>query len=95
MADNRDANQQGNSSSRDRYRDNDDMREPLEGDARTGGRSDTKSEARGDARQAVGNTARDTDADPTGPDGNDRTRNRPRPDGFDDDLASDKHPSRE
>jgi hypothetical protein len=50
---------------------------------------DTKSEARGDSREAVGNTARDTDTDPTGPDGNDRTRNRPRRDAFDATLDRD------
>ena len=72
---------------RDKYRDNDDMRDPL-GD-RAGTRPDTKAEARGDAREAVGNTARDTAADPTGPDGNDKTRRRPRPDAYDDDLDAD------
>jgi hypothetical protein len=61
---------------RDKYRDNDDMRDPVED--RSGTKPDTKSEARGDAREAVGNTARGTDADPTGPEGNDRTRKRPR-----------------
>lgn len=61
---------------RDKYRDNDDVREPLEGDARTGGSADTKSEARGRARENVGNNARGTDANPTGPEGNDRTRRR-------------------
>ncbi len=95
MADNRETNAEASGGSRDRYRDNDDTREPLEGDARTGGRSDTKAEARGDAREAIGNTARGTDADPTGPEGNDRTRNRPQPDSYDDDLASDKRKSRE
>ena len=80
---------------RDRYRDNDDARAPLEGDARQGTSPDTKAEARGDAREAIGNTARETDADPTGPEGNDRTRNRPRPDSYDEDLASDKRKSRD
>jgi hypothetical protein len=61
---------------RDKYRDNDDMRDPVKD--RSGTKPDTKSEARGDAREAVGNTARGTDADPTGPEGNDRTRKRPR-----------------
>jgi hypothetical protein len=42
-----------------------------------------------DAREAVGNTARDTDADPIGAEGNDRTRVRPRPDDFDADLERD------
>lgn len=71
---------------RDRYRDNDDVRRPLEPDERVGVHPDTKSEARGDAREAVGNTKRDTDANPTGPEGNDKTRHRPRRDAFDDDL---------
>ncbi len=72
---------------RDKYRDNDDERGILEGDQRTGGKSDTKSEARGDARENVGNTARGTDADPTGPQGNDKTRHRDdRSDEFDQDL---------
>jgi hypothetical protein len=72
---------------RDKYRDNDDMRDPVED--RVGAKPDTKAEARGDAREAVGNTARDTAADPTGPEGNDRTRHRPRPDTYDEDLERD------
>jgi len=75
---------------RDRYRDNDDVRRPLEGDDRTGGSADTRSEARGDTRENIGNTARGTDADPSGPEGNDRTKRRPQPDDFDDDLARSK-----
>ena len=71
---------------RDRYRDDDDMRAPLADDDRSGTAPDTKHEARGDARETVGNTARGTDANPTGPEGNDRTRDRPRPDEFDGDL---------
>ena len=86
---------QSDEGSRDRYRDNDDMRDQLTGDEREGTSPDTKAEARGDARETVGNTARGTDANPTGPEGNDRTRNRPRADGFDEDLASDKRKSRE
>jgi hypothetical protein len=61
---------------RDKYRDNDDTRGPLEGDAKTGGSSDTKSEARGDARENVGNHSRGTDANDTGAQGNDNTRRR-------------------
>jgi hypothetical protein len=72
---------------RDKYRDNDDMRAPLED--RSGTKPDTKAEARGDAREAIGNTARDTDASPSGPEGNDRNANRPRPDSFDADLDED------
>ena len=44
-------------SGRDRYRDNDDARDPLGPDERVGTKSDSKSEARGDARENVGNTA--------------------------------------
>jgi hypothetical protein len=61
---------------RDKYRDNDDVRAPVSNRDRNETAPDTKSEARGDARENVGNTARGTDAQPTGPEGNDRTRNR-------------------
>ena len=71
---------------RDKYRDDDDMRAPLGGDDRSGTAPDTRNEARGDARETVGNNARGTDANPTGPEGNDRTRNRPRRDEYDVDL---------
>ena len=72
---------------RDKYRDNDDERGILQGDQREGVKSDTKSEARGDAREDVGNTAHGTDAHPTGPEGNDKTRHRDdTPDEFDQDL---------
>ena len=72
---------------RDKYRDNDDVREPLSPEDRNEPRPDTKSEARGDARENVGNNSRGTDANPTGPEGNDRTR-RPNRDNdeFSDDL---------
>jgi hypothetical protein len=80
----RDENRSG--ASRDRYRDNDDVRQPLEGDDKTGGSADTKSEARGDARENIGNTARGTDADVRGAEGNDKTRERPERDSYDDDL---------
>ncbi len=73
-------------SDRDRYRDDDDMRDPIRD--RAGVDPDSKSEARGDARENVGNTARGTDADPSGPEGNDRTRDRPQPDEFDEDLRA-------
>jgi hypothetical protein len=59
---------------RDRYRDNDDVRDPIPPDDRLDTEPDSKTEARGDARENVGNTARGTDAAPTGPEGNDRTR---------------------
>jgi hypothetical protein len=74
---------------RDRYRDNDDVRHPLEGDAKTGGSADTRSEARGGARETVGNNARGTDADPIGPEGNDKQKHRPRSDEFNEDLNRD------
>ena len=61
---------------RDRYRDNDDVREPLAGDQRAGTNPDTKSEARGDARENVGNTARGTGADRPEIPSEDKTRHR-------------------
>ena len=72
---------------RDKYRDNDDVRDPVAPNDRNEPRPDTKSEARGDARENVGNNSRGTDTNPTGPEGNDRTR-RPRTenDEFDADL---------
>lgn len=63
------------STSRDRYRDNDDARDTLAADDRAGTTPDTKSEARGDARENVGNTARGTAARPSSG-GNDRTKGR-------------------
>jgi hypothetical protein len=86
------ANRDGNTSGSDRekYRDNDDARDPLGPDGRNGVKSDSRAEARGDARENVGNHARGTDTNPTGPEGNDRSRNRSdRHDAFDDDLARD------
>ena len=80
------ARNENESTGRDRYRDNDDARNPLEGDDRTGGSSDTKAEARGDARETVGNNARGTDTDVTGPAGNDKQRGSPQRDQFDDTL---------
>jgi hypothetical protein len=61
---------------REKYRDNDDVRDPVSDRDRNETSPDTSSEARGDARENVGNHSRGTDADPTGPEGNDRTRNR-------------------
>jgi hypothetical protein len=70
---------------RDKYRDNDDMRGGVGGDNES--KPDTKGEARGDARESVGNNARGTDANPTGPKGNDGQKQRSdRPDEFDRDL---------
>ncbi len=80
---------------RDRYRDNDDMREPLGGDERMGVKPDSRSEARGDARETVGNNVRGTNAEPYGPEGNDKTRDRPLPDAFDEDLRKDQRKGRE
>jgi hypothetical protein len=80
---------------RDRYRDNDDMREPLTGDERLGVKPDSRSEARGDARETAGNNVRGTDAEPYGPEGNDKTRDRPLPDAFDEDLRRDQRKGRE
>lgn len=61
---------------RDRYRDNDDVREPLDADDRTEVHPDTRSEARGDARENIGNTAQGTDANEKGPELNDNQRSR-------------------
>lgn len=73
---------------RDRYRDNDDARHPLEGDDRSGVTPDTKSEARGDARDNVGNTARGTDAAVDSAGRSDSGEAHPRPDDYDQDLAN-------
>jgi len=83
------AEDSSNEGNRSKYRDNDDVREPLAADQRQDVDSDSKSEARGDARENIGNTARGTAAVPSGPEGNDRTRQRPRSDGFDEDLKAD------
>ena len=77
----------GSDNTRPKYRDNDDVRDPLEGDSRTGANADTRSEARGNARENIGNNARGTAANETGPEGNDNTRNRPKDDQFDADLS--------
>jgi len=61
---------------RDKYRDGDDVRDPTPPDQRVDTDPDTKSEARGPARENVGRTARGTAANPTGPEGNDRTKRR-------------------
>jgi hypothetical protein len=91
-----DADEQNTSGSdREKYRDNDDVRAPLSSDDRVG-KADTRMEARGDARENVGNHARGTDANPTGPSGNDRQKSRSDlPDEFDDDLARDNRRGRE
>jgi hypothetical protein len=97
MAEN-DSNSEQNSSGsdRDKYRDNDDVRAPLGGDDRQGTKADSRFEARGDARENVGNNARGTDAHPTGPSGNDKQKSRSDlPDEFDDDLKRDNQRGRE
>jgi hypothetical protein len=64
------------------------MADEKRGDGRLDERPDSKNEARGDARDQVGNNARGTDRIPvTGPEGNDKTRNRPTRDEFDEDLG--------
>lgn len=75
MADNQNRGE-SKAGSRDRYRDNDDVRDPIEGEERSEAKPDTKSEARGDARENVGNHSRGTAANPTGPEGNDKTAHR-------------------
>jgi len=74
-------------SDRDRYRDNDDVRDPVRD--RAGTSPDSKTEARGDARANVGNHSRGTDAEPSGPEGNDRTLHRPDRGEYDADLERD------
>ena len=83
------------STNRDRYRDNDDVRDPIAAEDRNAPRTDSKFEARGDTRENVGNHSRGTAADPTGPEGNDNQKARPRHDAFDDDLARDDRKARE
>ena len=61
---------------RDKYRDGDDVRDPTPTEDRVDTQSDSKSEARGPARENVGRTARGTASNPAGPEGNDKTRNR-------------------
>ena len=64
------------STGRDRYRDNDDVRQIDDPGTRNDRKSDSRNEARGDARESIGNHARGTDANPTGPSGNDRQKSR-------------------
>ena len=80
---------------RDKYRDNDDARDPLPPEQRNAVKSDSRFEARGDARENVGRHARGTDADPTDASGNDRNADRPRRDQFDEDLENDNRRGRE
>ena len=91
-------NEPSGATGRDRYRDDDDARDPLAADDRSGTAPDTRFEARGDARENVGNTSRGTDADPTGGEGNDRQRSRhdrdPQSEAFDRDLQGEDRKSR-
>lgn len=92
-------------SDRDKYRDNDDERGQVAADERNSATIDTKSEARGDARENVGNTARGTAADVQATrdqaphhaqHGNERTRNSDEaPDEFDMDLKHDNERGKE
>ena len=60
------------SSHRPQYRQNDDVREPTPSNQRSDTKPDSRFEARGDARENIGNNVRGTDANPTGPEGNDK-----------------------
>jgi hypothetical protein len=91
----RDDNASRDDGSRDRYRDNDDVRRPAPPEGRNEVRPDTRNEARGDARDNVGNHAGGTDSAPDERD-NDRQRSRSDlPDQYDDDLARDNRRGRE
>ena len=94
MTDRNENSGQGVEGARPKYRDDDDTRGYLAGDDRAGTHPDSKSEARGDAREEVGNNSRGTAPEPAGPEGNDRTRQRPQPDSFDADLAEDNERGR-
>lgn len=76
------------SSHRPQYRQNDDERDPIPPARRSDTKPDTRFEARGDARENIGNNARGTDANPTGPEGNDKFKhpNRDDREDFDADL---------
>jgi len=76
------------SSRRPQHRQNDDVRDPTPSDQRSDTNPDSRFESRGDARENVGNTARGTNADPTGPEGND-TFKHPKRDPEDDDFDAD------
>ena len=88
----------GNSgdSGRDRYRDNDDVRQIDDASTRNDVKSDSRNEARGDARENIGKHGRGTDTDAEGPSGNDTQRSRSDlPDQYDEDLARDNRRGRE
>ena len=87
--------QSGNDSGRDRYRDNDDVRQVDDAGTRNDVGSDSRYEARGDSRENVGRHARGTGAEPDARD-NDRQRSRSdQPDQYDEDLARDNRRGRE
>ena len=78
------------STGRDRYRDNDDVRQLDDPANRNDVKSDSRNEARGDARENVGNHARNSARDDAGPEGNDRQASRrDARDEFDEDLERD------
>jgi hypothetical protein len=87
---------QSDGTRRDRYRDNDDVRQIDDPATRNDVGSDSRNEARGDARENVGNHARGSEADASGPSGNDRQKSRSDlPDQYDEDLARDNRRGRE
>jgi len=92
-------NEPSGATGRDRYRDDDDVRDPIAADDRGGTTPDTRFEARGDARENVGNHSRGTDAVATGPEGNDRQKSRhdrdPECVSFDRDLQNDDRKARD
>jgi len=73
------ARDEQNPRSRDKYRDDDDVPDPMPPPERNETRPDTRDEVRGDAREKISNTVRGTDTNVTGPENNDRTK-RQRPD---------------
>ena len=101
MADNERLGSSGNrgnsgDSGRDRYRDNDDVRQIDDPATRNDVGSDSRNDARGSARENIGNHARGTDATAIGPSGNDTQRSRSDlPDQYDEDLARDNRRGRE
>jgi hypothetical protein len=71
------------SSHRPTYRHNDDERDPMPADQRNDTKPDTRFEARGDAREDIGNNTRGTSAHTTGPEGNDKFKHPHRDDNED------------
>ena len=93
------ANEPSGASGRDKHRDNDDVRDPIAAGDRAGTSPDRRFEARGDARENVGNHGRGTAADASGADGNDRQKGRhdrdPESESFDRDLQNETRKARE